>query len=294
MCIDIQKGDCLELMKKIPSGTVDMVLCDLPYGVTDYGWDKIIDGKKLFMEYKRVCKQKANVVLFSQIKFAKYLMDSTLEREFSHCLIWCKEKKTRFLGIKSLPLSQYEMILVFHVNKDNNKGDHKRLRSYFMQELSISGKSIKEIKDEIPNKGADHWFGWSSDYRIPTEKNYKRLQEITGRFKRPYADIKNEFLIEKHNIITYNGKNESDLLYFGLPEKRFHPTQKPVKLLEHLISLYSDPGDTIMDSCMGSGSTGVAAVMTGRKFIGFEKDDEWYRIASLRIRDAASSMGITI
>lgn len=288
--IDIRKGDCLELMKSIPAGSVDMILCDLPYGVTEYEWDKILNGEELFKAYKRICKQNANVILFCQIEFAKYLMCSTFQSEFSHCLIWCKDKKTRHLSVNSLPMSQYEMILVSRINKYSNKDSHKKLRDFFMRELCASGKSVKQIESEIPNYAAHHWFRFSSDYRIPTESNYKRLQEITGRFGKPYSEVRSEFLEEKNNTATYNGSNESDLLHFGLPEKRFHPAQKPVALLEYLIKTYSNDGETVLDNCMGSGSTGVAAVNTGRSFIGFELDDKYFEVAKRRINDAALSV----
>ncbi len=288
--IDIRKGDCLELMKSIPTGSVDMILCDLPYGVTEYEWDKILNGEELFKAYKRIGKQNANVILFCQIEFAKYLMCSTFQSEFSHCLIWCKDKKTRHLSVNSLPMSQYEMILVFRINKYSNKNSHRNLRQYFMQELFASGKSIKQIEREIPNYSAHHWFRFSSDYRIPTEKNYKRLREITGRFDRSYSEVKSEFAEEKNNTATYNGTNESDLLHFGLSEKRVHPTQKPVALLEYLIKTYSNKGETVLDNCMGSGSTGVAAVNTGRSFIGFEIDDKYFDVAKRRINDAVLSV----
>lgn len=179
-------GDCLELMKDVPDKSVDMVLCDLPYGVTENEWDRVIEGKQLFSEYKRICRQNANVVLFCQIEFAKYLMQSTYESEFSHCLIWVKNNKTRHLSIRNLPMSQYEMILVFRLNKYANKESHMELRNYFMRELEKSGMSVKEIEKAIPNYSAHHWFRFSSDYRIPTQENYRRLQEITGCFDRPY------------------------------------------------------------------------------------------------------------
>ena len=276
-------GDCLEKMKQIPDKSIDMILCDLPYGITEHEWDNIIDGGKLFKEYKRICKQNANVILFCQIEFAKYLMLSTLPSEFSHCLIWEKENKTRFLSSKKLPMSQYEMILVFRLNKRSNKQSHKSLREYFTQELYKSGKTVKEIKKEIPNHGAHHWFGFSSDYRIPTYKNYKRLQEVTGCFERDYDEIRKEFMCEERNECTYNGNNESDILRFSLTEKREHPTQKPVALLEYLVKIYSNEGETVLDNCMGSGSTGVACVNTSRNFIGIELDENYFEIAKKRI-----------
>ena len=282
----LMQGDCLELLKDIPDGSVDMVLCDLPYGVTDYEWDRVIDGKKLFAEYKRICKQNANVLLFCQIGFAKYLMDSTFTSEFSHCLIWVKSNKTRHLSSKNIPMSQYEMILCFRLNKYSNKKSHKALRDYFMQELERSGKTVKEIESVIPNYSAHHWFRYSSDYRIPTKSNYRRLQEVTGCFNRPYAEVKQEFQREKNNSCTYNKVIDSDVLYATLGEKRVHPTQKPVNLLEQLISTYSNPGQIVLDNCMGSGSTGVACVNTGRKFIGMELDPGYFEVAKQRIEEA--------
>ncbi len=281
-------GDCLELMKDIPDKSIDMVLCDLPYGVTEKEWDKVIDGKLLFSQYKRICKQNANVALFCQIEFAKYLMDSTFESEFSHCLIWVKNNKTRYLSVKNLPMSQYEMILVFRINKYANKESHKELRNYFMLELEKSGMTVKEIEKAIPNYSAHHWFRFSSDYRIPTQKNYERLQEITRHFDRPYSDVKSEFLSEKNNLCTYNGDGNSDVLNYSLKEERVHPTQKPVELLEHLLKTYSNEGDTVLDNCMGSGSTGVACVNAGRNFIGMELSEQYFEIAKQRIEGAVN------
>lgn len=281
--MQLYNGDCLELLKNIPDNSIDMILCDLPYGVTDYEWDKIINGEELFNQYKRICKQNANVLLFCQIEFAKYLMLQTYPSEFSHCLIWVKENKTRHLSVDKLPMSQYEMILCFRLNKYRNTTSHLALRHYFTYELKASGKSVKEIEKEIPNYSAHHWFRFSSDYRIPTEKNYKRLQEITGRFNRDYAEIRAEFLKEKNNESTYNGNNDGDVLYYTLKEKRVHPTQKPVELLEYLIKTYSNQCDIVLDNCMGSGSTGVACVNTNRDFIGIELDEKYFKIAKDRI-----------
>ena len=138
-----------------------------------------------------------------------------------------------------------------------------------------------------PPLSADHWFRYSSDYRIPTEQNYKRLQEITGCFQKPYSEIKQTFLREKNNLCTFNtGVLESDVLYGNLSEKRVHPTQKPVALLEKLLLAYSNEGDTVLDNCMGSGSTGVACVHTNRQFIGMELDPRYFEIASKRINEA--------
>ena len=279
-------GDCLREMKNIPNQSIGMVLCDLPYGVTKFEWDKIIDGRSLFIEYRRICKQNANVLLFCQMSFAKYLMECAYDSEFSHCLIWEKNNCTRAKSARNLPLSKYEMILCFRVNKYGNKGAHKALRNYFMEELSRSGKTVKQIETEIPNYSAQHWFGYSSDYRIPTAKNYKRLQEITKCFTRPYEEIKNEYLQEKNNLCTYNKVITTDIIQCPLTDKRVHPTQKPVGLLEKLIATYSNESDVILDNTMGSGSTGVACVNMGRSFYGIEKNAEFFSVAESRIENA--------
>lgn len=288
--IILQLGDCMDLMKDIPDGSIDLILCDMPYGVTDFDWDKIIDGKSLFAEYKRICKRNSNVLLFCQMHFANYLMNSAILSEFSHCLIWEKDNKTRFLSAKKLPMSQYEMILCFRLNKYANTREHKSLREYFSTELSESKWTIKDLEKAIPNYSAHHWFSFSSDFRIPTRENYKRLQELTGRFLKPYDDVRMEFQREKINKCTYNGNNESDILRFAMTDPRVHPTQKPVALLEYLIRTYSNPGDTVLDNCMGSGSTGVACVNTGRNFIGMECNEYFFEIAKERIRCAQGSL----
>lgn len=289
----LYNGDCLEVMKTFPPHSVDMVLCDLPYGVLDLEWDSIIDGKQLFAEYKRICKQNANVLLFCQIAFAKYLMESTFKHEFSHCLIWEKGNKTRQKSIKTVPLSQYEMILVFRINKFSNKGKHLKLRDYLMCELKKSGMSIDEIEEKIPNRGAHHWFRYTSDFRAPTQHGYKRLQEITGCFPRPWEDVWAEYQSEKNSTCTYNPQfMESDIVRCDLTEKRVHPTQKPVALLEKLLLAYSNEGDTVLDNCMGSGSTGVACRNTGRNFIGIELNKEYFDYAKSRIEASEAQMNL--
>ena len=112
------------------------------------------------------------------------------------------------------------------------------------------------------------------------------MREITGLFQRDYSGIKAEFIREKNNECTYNGKNEGDVLEYSLEEERVHPTQKPVALLEYLVKTYTNEGDTVLDNCMGSGSTGVACVNTGRQFIGIELDKGYFDIATKRIEEA--------
>ena len=286
--IELWHGDCLELMKDIPDGSVDMVLCDLPYAVTDFSWDVIIPCDKLFAEYRRILKQNANIVLFCQQPFTTALINGAFKTEFSHSLVWKKNNKTRAKSSKTVPLSSYEEIIVFRVNKVGNKSRHKRLREYFTGELAKCGYSVRERGGLIPDISARHWFGFSSDFRIPTEWNYKRLQEITGCFSEPYESIRKEFDEERKNFCTYNPQGENcNVLFYNVPspKERYHPTQKPVDLLEHLILSYSNEGETVLDNCMGSGSTGVACVNTGRNFIGIELDEGYFQIAKRRIEN---------
>lgn len=287
--IELWHGDCLELMKNIPDASVDLVLCDLPYAVTDFSWDVIVPCDKLFAEYRRVLKQNANILLFCQQPFTTTLINGAFKTEFSHSLVWKKNNKTRAKSSKTVPLSSYEEIVVFRVNKVGNKNRHKRLRDYFTRELARCGYSVKELKELIPNRSAHHWFRFSSDFRIPTEWNYNRLQEITGYFAEPYECIRKEFDEERKNFCTYNPQGENcNVLFYNVPssKERCHPTQKPVDLLEHLILAYSNEGETILDNCMGSGSTGVACVNTNRRFIGIELDDGYFEIAKKRIEEA--------
>lgn len=287
--VELKQGDCLELMKDIPGASVDMVLCDLPYAVTDFSWDVIIPCDKLFAEYRRILKQNANIVLFCQQPFTTTLINGAFKTEFSHSLVWKKNNKTRAKSSNTVPLSSYEEIIVFRVNKVGNKSRHKRLREYFTCELAKCGYSINELEELIPNRSAHHWFRFSSDFRIPKEWNYKRLQEITGCFAEPYESIRKEFDEERKNFCTYNPQGENcNVLFYNVPspKERYHPTQKPVDLLEHLILSYSNEGETVLDNCMGSGSTGVACVNTGRNFIGMELDQGYFEIAQKRIEEA--------
>ena len=287
MGAELLQGDCLELMRGVPVGSVDCVIADLPYGCLDAEWDSRIDAKKLFFQFKRICKQNANALLFCDMKFAHYLMDSTFPSEFSHCLIWAKSNLTHNKSAKHMPMSQYEMILVFRLNKYGNKSSHKGIRDYFMQELRASGYTVPQLEQLIPNRSAHHWFRYSSDYRIPTAENYKRLQEITGCFARPYESVKLDFAREKNNLCTFNsGVLKSNLIYCPFTGKRVHETQKPVELLEKLILAYTNPGETVLDPTMGSGSTGVACANTGRNFIGMELDAGYFEIARKRIQEA--------
>lgn len=230
-------GDCLELMKDIPDKSVDMVLCDLPYGTTQNKWDKKIDLEKLFAEYKRIVKSGGVMSLFSQPPFNAELMivGKTI---FRYEWIWQKSQGTGFLNANRMPLKIHENILIFY----------DKLPTYNPQ--FQQGK--KHIRGNC-HKGTS---------------NYGKFICKTS------ADPTNDYY--PTDIVIFNGVPQSGC-------KKFHPTQKPVPLLEYLIKTYTNEGETVLDNCMGSGSTGVACLNTNRDFIGIELNDNYFEIAADRI-----------
>jgi DNA modification methylase len=311
-------------MQNIPDKSIDMILCDLPYGITDCKWDNVIPFEPLWKQYKRILKINGIAVLFGNQPFTTKLIGSNL-KEFSHVWYWKKQYITGALSANKMPLRCVEDICVFICNKPstNNEGLYAELRQYFFDELQKSGLKRKDIDKILNNYNSSHYFTWGQQFRIPTETDYKKLQLATGCFKRPYDDIQAEYNGGKHRSIngtyTYNPQGVRDLdkpkikiergnkyIYgsvkpkihkqtkTGFPKNlleingvavgknRLHPTQKPVELLEYLIKTYTNTGEIVLDNCMGSGSTGIAALNTGRKFIGIEKDRKYFDVACNR------------
>lgn len=227
-------GDCLEVMKNIPDESIDLVLCDLPFGVTRNWWDKKISFDKLWEEYNRVCKNTTPVVLNCQEPFTSELIQSNI-KNFKYKWVWYKKQCSGFLNSKKQPLRNCEDIAVFY------------------RKQCIYNPQMREGKKQLKNTG-----GHSTNY--------------------------NKFTYMPHESSIYY---PTTLLEFPLPRfKGGHPTQKPVGLLEYLIKTYTNEGHIVLDNCMGSGSTGVAAMNTGRKFIGIELDKNYFDIAEGRIKKA--------
>lgn len=233
--MQLMQGDCLERMKEIPAGGVDMVLCDLPYGITQSKWDTVIPFDALWEQYGRVCKPNAAIVLFCAEPFTSRLIMSNLGA-FKYIWIWFKHYKRGFLNAKKMPMKTTEQIAVFYRKQCTYKPKMK--------------------KGKYRNKGK------------------------SGKKSECYGDYK---LTNTTNDIYF----PTDILDFaGVPVPELtHPNQKPTALLEYLIETYTNEGETVLDNCMGSGSTGVACVNTGRDFIGIEIDEEYYKIACERIED---------
>lgn len=250
----LMQGDCLKLMQSIPDGSVDMVLCDLPYGITQNKWDSVIPFEPLWEQYRRVAKANAAIVLFSCQPFTSALIMSN-PKEFKQELIWKKTQKTGFYNAHKQHLRIHENIIVFYrkppcynpkMQNTERKVQIGRVRRN-MREDNVCGVSFGNV-----SKGA--------------AQNYRYVE--TGiRYPTDVLEFSN-----------WNGA------LFGNTDKATkHPTQKPVPLLEYLIKTYTNDGETVLDNCMGSGSTGVACANTGREFVGIEKDPDYFVIAQRRI-----------
>lgn len=235
--IQLFQGDCLEVMKQMPDKSVDLVLCDLPYGTTQNKWDAVIPFEPLWEQYSRVCK--GAVVLTAAQPFTSALVMSNV-RDFKYQWVWVKDRKTNSLNAKIMPMSGHEDICV---------------------------------------------FGWGKLlYNPQMRAREKPISKKTGVFTgKGYGSINSEGYERRTDTIC-----PDTVIYHGV-ERGLHPTQKPVQLMEYLIKTYTNEGMTVLDNCMGSGTTGVACVNTNRNFIGIEKDPGYFEIAKKRIEEAEES-----
>lgn len=318
--IEIKQGDCLELMKEIKEKSIDMILCDLPYGTTANNWDNIISLDKIWKQYKRIIKAGGVIALFSQTPFTQILGASNIKM-LKYEWIWNKKRATGFLNCKRAPMKLHENILIFYetyseIYDTTNMFD--KLKQYMINEKKKTGLSNKQLKQLLQNNMSSHYFTTKSQFKIPNERDYNKLQ-TTGYFNKPFSEIKETYIEElrrsKKNTNTYNPQKEKgkpyhtksksrsenygaynensetinngerypkDILEFA-PETGLHPTQKPVALLEYLIKTYTNENETVLDNCMGSGSTAIACINTNRNFIGYELDKKYFEIAKKRI-----------
>ena len=231
----IALGDCLDVMRSVPSGSVDMILCDLPYGTTQNKWDSVIPFAPLWSEYWRIAKPNAAVVLTADQPFNIALAYSQLSY-YKYEWIWRKSTATGHANAKKQPLRKHENVCVFYRSPpifNPQMGEGKPYKIKRTKEVEIYSKGGAKLNPLTENDGS----------RYPTS----------------VLDIPNE--------------------YAG----RIHPTQKPVALFEYLIRTYSNEGDTVMDNCLGSGTTAIAAENTGRRWIGIERDPGYFGAACERI-----------
>ena len=235
----IYNEDCLEGMKRIPDGSIDAVICDLPYGTTACAWDSVIPFDKLWEQYRRITKPNAAIVLFGSEPFSSALRMSNI-KEYRYDWVWDKiNQATGFLNAYKMPMKVHENISVFY------------------REQSTYNPQMRQGTE--PNHyGKNPAKGFSNVYNISTTgKRDKTLDKL------PISCLH----IEKDH-----------------PSKTIHPTQKPVDLLRYLVLTYTNEGDTVLDNCMGSGTTAIACIKEKRHFIGFELSKEYFDKAQRRIK----------
>lgn len=245
MTIELMQGDCLELMKLIPDGSVDMILCDLPYGTTACKWDSVIPFKPLWEQYNRIVKPTGAICLFGAEPFTSSLILSNI-KNYRQKLTWLKTRPTNVFNAKKQFMNWTEDIVVFY-----------RKLPTFNPQMRTDGQFTSEKKQHAQNRA-------------------KGVLGKTGE-KDGYVHPPNGGLFYPKTVIEYSNVNG---------HKNVHPTQKPVALCEYLIRTYTNPGETVLDNCMGSGTTGVACVNTNRNFIGMELDPQYFEIAKKRIEEA--------
>jgi len=243
-------GNCLEEMKKIEDNSIDVILCDLPYGTTACSWDTIIPFNFLWEHYNRIIKENSSILLFGSEPFSTHLRMSNIAM-YRYDWYWVKTKPSLYQHAKNRPMKSVETISVFSKSKWGHQSQLKSRMNYYPQGVVSSGK-------KVVNKN------YNSGRTVGKRDNQigKEYQSFTG--------FPNDVLYYP-NII---GKNS------------IHPTQKPVELLEYLIKTYTNKSDLVLDNTMGSGSTGVAAIKTDRKFIGIEQDKDYFNIAKERIKNS--------
>jgi site-specific DNA-methyltransferase (adenine-specific) len=241
--IDLLHGDCLELMASIPDGSVDMILCDLPYGTTACKWDTVIPFEPLWAQYKRIAKRNAAIVLTASQPFTSALVMSN-PKMFRHEWVWKKNCGSNFANLKHAPFKEHESVLVFS----------EAAPAFYpiRQERSAAGKAMVLSRSYASPAGGEYI---NNSLSVDTAKRDPGTRQPSS--VQPFPR-----------------------------EVGFHPTQKPVALMEYLIRTYTNEGETVLDNCMGSGTTGVACANTGRNFIGIERDAGYFQVASERIANA--------
>lgn len=239
--IQVYQGDCLQWMQNIPDKSVDMVLCDLPYGRTKNKWDKIIDPAALWEQYERIIKDNGAIVLFTMQPFTAQMIMSN-PKLYRYEWIWEKTQAKGHMNAKKMPMRAHENVEVFY----------KHLPTYNPQKTT--GHERKYCVRNYKREAGSGCYGAEERHTV---------YDSTERYPRSVQKFSN-----------------------GDQAKRFHVTQKPVSMCEYFILTYTNAGETVLDNCMGSASTGVACINTGRSFIGGELEPETYKKAAERMRAA--------
>jgi site-specific DNA-methyltransferase (adenine-specific) len=247
MSVQLFQGDCLEIMPTLAPGSVDLILCDLPYGTTACKWDSVLPLQDLWRMYSRALRPDGAAVFTASQPFTTALAASNMGA-FAYAWVWDKKFAGNFVQAKRMPLRTHEDVLVFCFNGKTPR--------YFPQTVARTvpiKKGGNKPSEAIPIRQTETAAAFGT-----AGKSYDVKMPVT--------------------ILEYSNRTAGD--------RGDHPTQKPVALMEYLIRTYTNEGDTVLDNCMGSGTTGVACVNTGRAFIGIEKDPTYFEIAQRRIREA--------
>lgn len=302
------QGDCLVEMDNIADKSVDMILCDLPYGTTACAWDIIIPFEPLWKQYKRIIKDKGVIVLFGSEPFSSLLRTSNLSW-YKYDWIWEKNNAGNFQLVNYQPLKIHETISVFY-----NETPDMEFANIMINNMKRLGlKNIDVSRLELSRTGG--MTGWVTNKlngsQLPTAEQWNKicnLFEIENEYEHILSKVKRTTYnldLDDTDIICSNKGKAGSLGHLSSENKRvgytqtktgypksilkydretgLHPTQKPVPLMEFLIKTYSNEGELVLDNCMGSGTTGVACKKTGRNFIGIEKDEKYFEIAISRV-----------
>lgn len=242
----IYEGDCLEIMKDIPDRSIDMILCDLPFGQTARNkWDSVIPFNLLWEQYERVIKDNGAIVLFANGMFTADLMESN-RKIWRYNLIWEKTQPTGFLTAKKMPLRSHEDICIFY----------KKLPTYNPQKTTGHPRKVSKAEHKINCKETTDY----REYGLTTYDSTERYPKSVWRFAK------------------------------DTQKSALHPTQKSLELVKCLIRTYSNPGDLILDNCIGSGTTAVAAIQEKRNYIGIEKEHKYFVIANNRVSEEVKNL----
>jgi adenine specific DNA methylase Mod len=304
-------------MKDIPDKSIDMILCDLPYGTTACKWDTIIPFEPLWEQYKRIIKIDGVVVLTASQPFTSALVMSN-PNWFSYSWVWEKEQGVNFLMANKMPLKVHEDIVVFQRPDSYDINAFQELKYIFSDIMLKIGKNKKKIVEDL-GQGLDHCFRFDSlQWGLPTEKNYLAMKEKYNLQNIPeYIDLKKMYQLEfkgrdktyhpqktvgkkyisglgnsgdvtgnvaKTQTVNEGTRNPKSIIQFKR-ETGLHPTQKPVALFEYLIKTYTNEGDLVLDNCAGSGTTGVACKNLNRNYILIEKEPEYIEIIKKRLAE---------
>ncbi len=255
----LYSGDCLEIMKEIPDGIVNLILCDPPYSETRSKWDNIVDINMMREQYCRIIKEDGAIVLFGNEPFSSEIRVSG-KHMYRYDWKWIKNNCTGFANANYRPMRKYEDIMVF--SKSNASSGGKK------NSMIYNPQGIVQVNKEVKNRKGR--FGMIDDNNANRGDN--NVMNSDSKYVKKYTNY------------------PCNVLFFDIEYERYHPTQKPVALLEYLIKTYTNEGDIVLDNCMGSGSTGVACFNTGRNFIGIELDEKYFEIAKNRINEANTKL----